>query len=158
VRATDAQPTASAARASDEHLPRVKVPHRTRRLTDALDRPSLLQARRQSAPRHGSCVRPAATCLVRRSGARSPTIRSPAGELTARLLPRLLRFASPRITLLSPSHCRCCLPHAEFMAVRKEHSFFECCQTPEIASEITLQPIRRYSGLLDAAIILCAPA
>jgi uroporphyrinogen decarboxylase len=44
------------------------------------------------------------------------------------------------------------------MAVRKEHSFFECCQTPEIASEITLQPIRRYSGLLDAAIILCAPA
>lgn len=40
------------------------------------------------------------------------------------------------------------------MAVRKEHSFFECCQTPALASEITLQPIRRYTGLLDAAIIL----
>lgn len=44
------------------------------------------------------------------------------------------------------------------MAVRKEHSFFECCQTPDLASEITLQPIRRYSGLLDAAIILCVPS
>jgi uroporphyrinogen decarboxylase len=41
------------------------------------------------------------------------------------------------------------------MAVRKEHSFFECCQTPELAAELTLQPIRRYSGLLDAAIIFC---
>ncbi|CED85397.1 uroporphyrinogen decarboxylase [Phaffia rhodozyma] len=43
----------------------------------------------------------------------------------------------------------------EFMEVRKSHSFFECCQTPELASELTLQPIRRYSGLLDAAIIFC---
>lgn len=41
------------------------------------------------------------------------------------------------------------------MAVRAEHSFFECCQTPALSAELTLQPIRRYSGLLDAAIIFC---
>ncbi|TBU32161.1 uroporphyrinogen decarboxylase [Dichomitus squalens] len=41
----------------------------------------------------------------------------------------------------------------EFLAVRAEHGFFEICRTPELAKEVTLQPIRRYSGLLDAAII-----
>ncbi len=39
------------------------------------------------------------------------------------------------------------------MEVRKTHSFTECCRTPEISCELTLQPIRRFSGLLDAAII-----
>jgi uroporphyrinogen decarboxylase len=43
----------------------------------------------------------------------------------------------------------------EFLAVRKDHTFFECCKTPEIACELTLQPIRRFKGLLDAAIIFC---
>lgn len=43
----------------------------------------------------------------------------------------------------------------EFLEVRKDHSFFECCKTPEIACELTLQPIRRFKGLLDAAIIFC---
>ncbi|WRT66843.1 uroporphyrinogen decarboxylase [Kwoniella shivajii] len=42
----------------------------------------------------------------------------------------------------------------EFLEVRKSHSFFECCQTPSIASALTLQPIDRYS-LLDASIIFC---
>jgi uroporphyrinogen decarboxylase len=41
----------------------------------------------------------------------------------------------------------------EFRALREKHEFFECCRNPELASEITMQPIRRYSGLLDAAII-----
>jgi len=41
----------------------------------------------------------------------------------------------------------------EFRAVRKDHEFFEICRTPELACEVTLQPIRRYSGLLDASII-----
>ncbi|UZJ56013.1 hypothetical protein CBS101457_005333 [Exobasidium rhododendri] len=41
----------------------------------------------------------------------------------------------------------------EFREVRKDHDFFEICRNPELASEITMQPIRRYSGLLDAAII-----
>ncbi len=39
----------------------------------------------------------------------------------------------------------------EFQAVRKEHDFFEVCRTPELACEVTLQPIRRFP--LDAAII-----
>lgn len=43
----------------------------------------------------------------------------------------------------------------EFRKVREDHGFFEICQTPELATEITLQPIRRYSGLVDASIIFC---
>ncbi|WFD40327.1 uroporphyrinogen decarboxylase [Malassezia japonica] len=41
----------------------------------------------------------------------------------------------------------------EFRKLREEHEFFECCRTPELASEITIQPIRRYEGLIDAAVI-----
>jgi len=41
----------------------------------------------------------------------------------------------------------------EFQEVRKDHDFFEICRTRELACEITLQPINRYDGLLDAAII-----
>ncbi|CAH1153508.1 unnamed protein product [Phaedon cochleariae] len=39
----------------------------------------------------------------------------------------------------------------EFMEFRKQHSFFEICQTPSLACEVTLMPIKRYD--LDAAII-----
>lgn len=41
----------------------------------------------------------------------------------------------------------------EFREMRAEHNFFEVCQTPELACEVTLQPIRRFE--LDAAIIFC---
>ncbi|WFD27367.1 uroporphyrinogen decarboxylase [Malassezia nana] len=41
----------------------------------------------------------------------------------------------------------------EFRKLRAEHEFFECCRNPELASEITIQPIRRYEGLIDAAVI-----
>ncbi|CAO3650801.1 unnamed protein product [Cunninghamella blakesleeana] len=41
----------------------------------------------------------------------------------------------------------------EFHKVRKNHSFFEVCRTPELACELTLQPIDRYGELLDASII-----
>ncbi|KAK2466416.1 hypothetical protein APHAL10511_002058 [Amanita phalloides] len=41
----------------------------------------------------------------------------------------------------------------EFREVRAHHEFFEICRTPSLATEITIQPIRRYSGLIDAAII-----
>jgi len=34
--------------------------------------------------------------------------------------------------------CACC-SNSEFQEVRKEHSFFEVCQTPELACEVTLQ-------------------
>ncbi|XP_046441707.1 uroporphyrinogen decarboxylase-like [Daphnia pulex] len=39
----------------------------------------------------------------------------------------------------------------EFRATRVKHDFFSLCRTPEIACEVTLQPIRRFP--LDAAII-----
>jgi len=39
----------------------------------------------------------------------------------------------------------------EFRKVREQYDFFTICQTPELACEITLQPIQRYA--LDAAII-----
>ena len=41
----------------------------------------------------------------------------------------------------------------EFRKVRESHEFFEICRTPALATEVTLQPIRRYAGLLDASII-----
>ncbi|RZF46735.1 hypothetical protein LSTR_LSTR002598 [Laodelphax striatellus] len=39
----------------------------------------------------------------------------------------------------------------EFREFREKHNFFEICQTPAYATEVTLQPIRRYP--LDASII-----
>lgn len=39
----------------------------------------------------------------------------------------------------------------EFRALRDEYDFFTRCQTPELAAEITMMPIRRYP--LDAAIL-----
>jgi len=39
----------------------------------------------------------------------------------------------------------------EYRAVRTKHSFIDVCKTPELAVEITLQPVRRFE--LDAAII-----
>jgi uroporphyrinogen decarboxylase len=47
----------------------------------------------------------------------------------------------------------CLVFFLEFRKVRESHGFFEICRTPSLACEITLQPIRRYSGLIDAAII-----
>lgn len=39
----------------------------------------------------------------------------------------------------------------EYMKIRKKYDFFTRCQTPELVSEITIQPIRRYG--MDAAIL-----
>ncbi|SHG77986.1 uroporphyrinogen decarboxylase [Flagellimonas flava] len=39
----------------------------------------------------------------------------------------------------------------EFMELKRKYDFFTRCQTPELASEITVQPIRRYG--MDAAIL-----
>ncbi|KAJ2890864.1 Uroporphyrinogen decarboxylase in heme biosynthesis [Coemansia aciculifera] len=43
----------------------------------------------------------------------------------------------------------------EFRAIRVENKFFKVCRTPALATEVTLQPLRRYATLLDAAIIFC---
>ncbi|KAH0544165.1 Uroporphyrinogen decarboxylase in heme biosynthesis [Glutinoglossum americanum] len=41
----------------------------------------------------------------------------------------------------------------EYHKIKGGHDFFACCRSPEIASALTLLPIDRYDGLLDAAII-----
>ena len=39
----------------------------------------------------------------------------------------------------------------EYRALKERHSFWELCRTPELAADITLQPVRRFG--LDAAIL-----
>jgi uroporphyrinogen decarboxylase len=39
----------------------------------------------------------------------------------------------------------------EYRAIRREHSFMDVVHTPELAAEVTLQPVRRYG--VDAAIL-----
>lgn len=41
----------------------------------------------------------------------------------------------------------------EYHTVKGKHDFFDVCRNSELASEITIQPIKHYSGLIDAAII-----
>ena len=41
----------------------------------------------------------------------------------------------------------------EYRALKKKHSFLELVQTPDLATEVTLQPIRRFG--FDAAILFC---
>ncbi len=41
----------------------------------------------------------------------------------------------------------------EFMTIKAKYDFFTRCRTPELASEITMQPIRRFG--MDAAILFC---
>src|SRR6187399_1575657 len=40
---------------------------------------------------------------------------------------------------------------AEYRAIREEHSLLDICRAPELATEVTLQPVRRIE--VDAAII-----
>ncbi|KAL2834056.1 Uroporphyrinogen decarboxylase [Aspergillus pseudoustus] len=41
----------------------------------------------------------------------------------------------------------------EYHEAKGNRDFFECCRDPEVASIITIQPVERYAGLIDAAII-----
>ena len=40
---------------------------------------------------------------------------------------------------------------SEYRALKEKYTFWEMCRTPELAAEITLQPIRRFG--MDAAIL-----
>ena len=42
---------------------------------------------------------------------------------------------------------------SEFRELREKYDFFQLCQDPELATQVTLQPIDRYPDLIDAAII-----
>ncbi|PFH55238.1 hypothetical protein XA68_10298 [Ophiocordyceps unilateralis] len=41
----------------------------------------------------------------------------------------------------------------EYHKAKGSRDFFDCCRDPDLASTLTLQPIERYAGLLDAAIL-----
>lgn len=41
----------------------------------------------------------------------------------------------------------------EYHEAKGNRDFFECCRSPEVASTLTIQPVERYAGLIDAAII-----
>jgi uroporphyrinogen decarboxylase len=58
-------------------------------------------------------------------------------------------YATPRIPIWFLRQAGRYLP--EYMAVRKNVDFVELCRRPDLASEVTLQPLRRYD--VDAAII-----
>ncbi|EGF99890.1 uncharacterized protein MELLADRAFT_50583 [Melampsora larici-populina 98AG31] len=80
------------------------------------------------------------------------------GSTNQRRVPKndlLIRAASGKPTERSPvwvmRQAGRYLP--EFRKLRESHDFFEICRTPTLATEITMQPIKRYKGLLDAAII-----
>lgn len=96
-----------------------------------------MQARRWS-------VRPSGLC-----DKVSPTPRSQATTNLPFHLPESSqsnRFALP---ILSPAGRY--LP--EYHEAKGGRDFFECCRSPEIASTLTIQPVDRYEGLIDAAII-----
>ena len=55
--------------------------------------------------------------------------------------------------VVNSSRCQAGRYLPEYHKAKGDHDFFECCCSPEIASTLTLQPIERYAGLIDAAII-----
>ncbi|HPR65046.1 MAG TPA: uroporphyrinogen decarboxylase [Thermoanaerobaculia bacterium] len=48
----------------------------------------------------------------------------------------------------------------EYQAIRKNHEFMDMCRIPEVATEVTLQPIRKFgmdAAILFSDILICLP-
>ncbi|KAG0294916.1 Uroporphyrinogen decarboxylase in heme biosynthesis [Dissophora globulifera] len=98
--------------------------------------------------------------FFRHSCPRTPSSSPSSFEMTSKHFPKLkndllLRAARGEKTERAPvwimRQAGRYLP--EYRKVRAQHDFFEICRTPELATEVTLQPVNRFDGLLDAAII-----
>lgn len=85
--------------------------------------------------------------LILRAARGEPTVRAPVWVM--RQAGRYLPGHPSPLTRDPHTHP----PPSEFRALRQEHDFFELCQDPELATQVTLQPIDHYPGLIDAAII-----
>lgn len=56
-----------------------------------------------------------------------------------------------RYDFLNPNQFSKLVNILEFLELRRNHKFFEVCQTPELSAKATIMPLKRFD--LDAAII-----
>lgn len=80
-----------------------------------------------------------------------PSSTSTSSFVVVRPIKPLQNFKSSQLTPFPQTTAGRYLP--EYHKAKGTHDFFACCRSPEIASTLTLQPIDRYAGLIDAAII-----
>lgn len=78
-----------------------------------------------------------------------PAVSAPAMTRRTRFLAACKRQPTDRPPIWIMRQAGRYLP--EYRAVRQKHSFLEMVRTPELAEEVTLQPLRRFA--LDAAIV-----